>query len=72
MNNTKLEIIQNELIKFENFKPIIKTFVNEIDTPVIYKYIDDKKAVFIKAKYPGCGKSQVVKTYDPNCLFVVC
>ena len=48
MNNSKLEIIENELIKFENFEPVVKSFKDEYDSQEINKYIDDKKLYLLK------------------------
>ena len=71
LTNTKLEIIENELITFPDFKPFIKTFNDEYDTKSINNYIDENRVVFIKGIYPGTGKSQAVKNYDKDTLFIV-
>jgi superfamily II DNA or RNA helicase len=71
LTNTKLEIIQNELITFPDFKPIIKTFNDEYNTEAINQYIEKNRVVFIKGIYPGTGKSQAVKNYDKDTLFIV-
>ena len=67
----KLSIEKNDLITFPSFNTIVKTFEDEYNTNNINEYLENNQVIFIKASVPGSGKSQAVKHYDPNTLFVV-
>jgi len=69
--STKLSIEKNDLITFPSFNTIVKTFEDEYNTNNINEYLKNNQVIFIKASVPGSGKSQTVKNYDKNTLFVV-
>lgn len=68
---TKLTIVDNELIEFENFKVELKTFQDEKDTKTINEYLNNKEPVLIKGEYAGVGKSTLCKNFDKNTLFIL-
>ena len=70
--DTILSIRNNDLIQFEDFENLeIKTFTDEYNTELINKYLKKNKKIFIKATYPGSGKSQAVKNYNDKTLFIL-
>ena len=72
MNDNKLYIGENQLIKFTDFENIeVKTFDNEYNTQEINKYLIDNKKVMIKSIYAGCGKSQSIKNLGLPTLFIL-
>ena len=71
LNDIQMTIMENELIEFSQFQVNIKTFNDEYNTVEINKYLNEKRIVFLKADLPGSGKSQIVKNFDKNALFVV-
>lgn len=68
--NTPLILIENELKQINQYKSILKTFEDELDTAHINKYMEEPKAILIKGLYPGVGKSTLCKNNDKKCLFV--
>jgi hypothetical protein len=71
LNDIQMTIKDNDLIEFPDFKVNIKTFDDEYNTIEINKHLTEKRVLFLKADMPGSGKSQIVKNFDNNALFVV-
>jgi hypothetical protein len=71
LNDTQMTITENELIEFPQFKVNIKTFDDEYNSVEINKHLTEKRIIFLKADMPGSGKSQIVKNFDKDALFVV-
>lgn len=69
--NTLFEIEENELIDIDQYEPNIIELQDEYNIEEAKKFIDQKRIVAIKANYPGCGKSEICKRYDPKALFIL-